>query len=128
MSDQHNANCIGAYGNRVVRTPAMDRIAANGVRFDRAYANNPICAPSRLCLHSGQYVHTHGHFGNDLFHYPEGNPNTLGAQLRRHGYQTAVVGKSHMIRAWDEDAFEHRRYCDLTDADRRDPTTNHYFQ
>jgi len=127
MSDQHNANCLGVNGNSVVRTPNLDALATRGVNFARAYCNNPICGPSRLCLHSGQYVHTHGHFGNSLFEYPERNPNTLGAQLRRYGYQTALIGKGHMIGQWNEEAFEHIRYCDLCDARHTDPTTCHYF-
>ena len=127
MSDQHNANCLGVNGNPVVRTLNLDALAARGANFTSAYCNNPICAPSRLCLHTGQYVHTHRHFGNNIFEFDDRNPNTLGAQLRRYGYQTAIIGKGHMIRQWDEEAFEHRRYCDLCDADHNDPTTNHYF-
>ncbi len=127
MSDQHNANCLGINGNPVVRTPNLDAVAHQGVNFTRAYCNNPICGPSRLCLHSGTYVHTHRHFGNNLFEFPEHNPDTLGAQLRRYGYQTALIGKGHMVGQWNDEAFEYIRYCDLCDADRRDPTTCHYF-
>ncbi|MBI3973019.1 MAG: sulfatase-like hydrolase/transferase [Chloroflexi bacterium] len=127
MSDQHNANCMGHAGRRV-RTPNLDWLAAQGVRFSQAFCNNPICAPSRISFITGRYPHSHRHLGNSAFDYPERNPNTLSAVARRHGYQTALAGKAHMIRAWDEEGFEHIRYCDLCDADRDDPLTNHYFR
>ena len=106
----------------------MDRIAERGVRFERAYCNNPICSPSRVSYVSGQYPHTHGVLGNNNFEFVDRNPDTLGATFRRYGYQTALVGKAHMIRDWDEEGYEHIRYCDLTDADRRDPRKHHYFK
>jgi arylsulfatase A-like enzyme len=127
MSDQHNAACMGHAGRRV-RTPALDSLAARGLRFTNAFCNNPICAPSRLSYITGRYPHSHRFLGNDNFDYPERNPSTLPALARRHGYQTALVGKAHMIRAWDEEGFEHIRYCDLCDADRDDPLSNHYFR
>ena len=127
ISDQHNAGCMGHAG-RSVRTPRLDALAERGVRFSQAFCNNPICSPSRLCYITSQYCHTHRHIGNNLFHYPGSNPNTLSALARRHGYQTALVGKAHMIGQWDREGFEHIRYCDLCDADRNDPLSNHYFR
>jgi len=127
MSDQHNANCMGHAG-RKVRTPNLDDLAARGVRFTQAFCNNPICAPSRVSFITGQYPHTHRHLGNTLYDYPERNPNTLAALARRNGYQTALIGKAHLIRAWDQEGFEYIRYCDLCDADRDDPLSHHYFR
>lgn len=127
ISDQHNARCMGHEG-RNVRTPNLDWIAHSGARFTQAFCNNPICAPSRTSFITGQYCHTHRHLGNGLIDYPEGNPDTLSAVARRHGYQTALIGKAHMIRQWDEQGFEHIRYCDLCDAQRNDPLTCHYFK
>lgn len=127
MSDQHNANHMGCARHPNVRTPNLDRIAERGVRFTSAYCNNPICAPSRISYVSGQYPHTHRMLGNNIFELDDRNPNTLGATFRRYGYQTALIGKGHMVKQWDDEAYEHIRYCDLTDADRRDPRTNHYF-
>ncbi|OGV65491.1 MAG: hypothetical protein A3K19_10415 [Lentisphaerae bacterium RIFOXYB12_FULL_65_16] len=128
MSDQHNAGCMSAAGHPVVRTPNLDRIAAGGVRFSRAYCNNPICAPSRVSFVTGQYPHTHRILGNDIFELEDANSATLGATFRRHGYQAALIGKGHMVRNWDNEAYEHIRYCDLCDADRKDPTVHHYFK
>jgi len=128
MTDQHNANCLSCAGHPNVRTPNLDRIAAAGVRFSSSYCNNPICAPSRISFVTGQYCHTHRLQGNDIFELDDRNPATLGATFRRHGYQTALVGKGHMIREWDNEAYEHIRYCDLCDADRRDIRKHHYFR
>ncbi|MDE2724996.1 MAG: sulfatase-like hydrolase/transferase [Gemmatimonadota bacterium] len=128
MSDQHNANCTGFAAHPNVRTPNMDRIADEGVVFTRAFCNNPICSPSRICFMTGQYCHTHRMFGNDHSEIPEANPNTLACQFRRYGYQTAVIGKAHMVRRWDEDGFERIRYTDLCDATHLDPTETHYFK
>jgi arylsulfatase A-like enzyme len=119
---------MGCAGHPVVKTPALDSIARQGVRFTRAYCNNPICAPSRISFITGQYPHTHRILGNDDFELDDQNSATLGATFRRQGYQTAVIGKSHMVKKWDAEGFEHIRYCDLCDADRRDPTTHHYFK
>ena len=115
---------MGVAGHPNVKTPTFDRIAARGVHFSRACCNNPICAPSRLSFVSGQYCHTHGVVGNDNFDLDDLNPNTLGAVLRRHGYQTAQIGKAHMIKKWDTEAYEHIRYRDLCDADRRKSVLN----
>ena len=128
MSDQHNAASMSCAGHPNVKTPTMDWIAENGVRFTSAYCNNPICSPSRVSFVTGQYPHTHGILGNNNFEMDDCNPDTLGAILRRRGYQTAKIGKSHMIKKWDEEAYEHIRYCDMCDADRKDPTTHHYFK
>ncbi len=128
MADQHNAGSLGAAGHPLVRTPNLDRLAESGVRFTRAYCNNPICSPSRISFAAGQYVHTHGFIGNDNFEHPSRNPDTLAAVFRRNGWQTALIGKAHMIREWDREAYEHIRYCDLCDADRLNPLSNHYFR
>lgn len=128
MSDQHNANCAGYRGHPDVRTPNLDRISQMGVDFRNAFANNPICSPSRICFITGQYVHTHGMYGNEHAEISTPNPDTLACLFRRYGYQTGLFGKSHMVRKWDEDGFEVVRYTDLCDADSEDPLTTHYFK
>ncbi len=128
MSDQHNASCMGVSGHPNVKTPHLDRLAGDGVRFAAAYANNPICSPSRISFLTGQYAHSHGFLGNDNFELRDFNGNTLAARFRKYGFQTALIGKAHMIKRWDDEGFEHIRYCDLCDADRRDPLSNHYFR
>lgn len=128
MSDQHNANCMSGTGKPSVRTPVLDGLAESGVRFDRAYCNSPICAPSRISFFRGQYCHTHGMLGNRVFEHPGDTPDTMSMHFRKYGCQTALIGKAHMVRKWDNAGFEHIRYCDLADADRNDVLSNHYFK
>jgi arylsulfatase A-like enzyme len=127
MSDQHNANCTGYAGNPNVKTPALDSIAGEGVEFTQAFCNNPICSPSRISFMTGLTCNHHRMLGNRHSMYPNPNPDTLACLFRRYGYQTGLVGKSHMIRRWDSDGFEFIRYTDLADATDNDPRTCHYF-
>ncbi|MCL2700766.1 MAG: sulfatase-like hydrolase/transferase [Phycisphaerae bacterium] len=128
MTDQHHAGCVGYNGHPDVKTPALDRLAGRSVNFTNAFANNPICAPSRVCFMTGRYIKNHRRAGNDNFlHGDDGHAATLAAACRQRGYQTAVVGKSHMVPAWDAAMFEHVRYTDIFDACPSDPRTCHYF-
>ena len=101
LSDQHNAKALGHQGHPDVLTPHLDRMAAEGVRFDASIAQNPICTPSRMCFHSGQYCHNHGYYGLDG-RRPHGLP-TLYGHFRRAGYATAAIGKIHCPEYWLED-------------------------
>ena len=71
------------------------------MRFQNAYVQNPICTPSRVCWHSGQYAHNHGYYGLSG-PKPSGLPTVLG-HFRRHGYKTAAIGKIHCPEYWVED-------------------------
>jgi arylsulfatase A-like enzyme len=127
MSDQHHAGVLGCAGHPDVRTPHLDRLAGRGVRFDRAYCNNPICGPSRSSFLTGQYVKTHGVSGNHMRELAERPAANLAQQFREAGYETGFVGKAHLPAAWMEDGFSFIRYCDLIDADPEDPRSCHYF-
>lgn len=105
LSDQHNAQVLGCQGHPDVRTPALDRLAAEGVRMTNAIAQSPICTPSRVCFLSGQYCHNHGYYGLNGPR-PAGLPTMLG-YFRRSGYTTAAIGKIHCPEYWVEDD------CDL---------------
>ena len=127
-SDQHNANACGYAGNAAVKTPNLDALAAEGISFTHAYCNNPICSPSRISFITGQYVHTHGYMGNHNAGKSASNPNTMAYTFKRSGYQTALVGKSHTVPAWDQESYDFIRYNGFCDADPDAPLSNHYFK
>jgi len=101
ITDQHNAKVMGHQGHPDVQTPNLDRLAREGVRFDNAITQNPICTPSRMCYHSGQYAHNHGYFGLSGPN-PGGLPTIFG-HFRKAGYRTGAVGKIHCPEYWVED-------------------------
>ena len=105
LSDQHNAKVLGHRGHPDAKTPNLDRMAAEGVRFENAITQNPICTPSRVSWMSGQYCHNHGYYGLSG-PGPGGLPTVLG-HFRRAGYRTGAVGKIHCPEYWIEDD------CDL---------------
>jgi arylsulfatase len=94
MSDQHRADIVGYAGDPVVHTPNIDRLAAEGVRFDRAYCQGPLCMPARASLVTERYVRDHGVFENNS-EVPAGMPTFLH-RLREAGYHTAEIGKMHL--------------------------------
>ena len=87
-------NDLGCYGSPVVKSPNIDRLAARGVKFDRAYCQSPNCGPSRASFYSGRYVFSHGATWN-FIPLPLGE-QTLGDHMRHSGMRVAVVGKTHM--------------------------------
>lgn len=105
LSDQHNAKVLGHCGHPHVQTPHLDRMAGEGVRFENAITQNPICTPSRISFLSGQYCHNHGYYGLGGPH-PGGLPSVLG-HFRRAGYRTAAIGKIHCPEYWIEDDTEY---------------------
>ena len=60
FTDQQRWDTIGAYGNPMNLTPNIDALAKEGVRFEFAFTNQPVCSPARACLFTGQYASTHG--------------------------------------------------------------------
>ncbi len=94
MSDQHNAKCAGFAGHEVVKTPNLDALAAQGVRFSSAYCQNPICTPSRMCHLSSQYVHNHGYYGLNG-PMPHQLPSMF-SEMKAQGYHTGAIGKIHL--------------------------------
>lgn len=94
FADQMRGSDLGCAGNPDVRTPVLDSLAAEGVRAARAYANVPVCGPSRACLLTGTHPTTNRVIANDL-PLPAGLP-TLGTLARANGYRTGYVGKWHL--------------------------------
>lgn len=95
ISDDHAYQSIGAYGSKLMKTPAIDRLAAEGVKFDRAYVTNSICGPSRAVILTGKYSHVNG-FRDNMTPKFEGRQQTFPKLLQQNGYQTAWVGKWHL--------------------------------
>ncbi|WP_170574888.1 alkaline phosphatase family protein [Ruegeria atlantica] len=95
MADQLRWDYLSCYGHPHLHTPNIDRLAAKGVRFDRAYVQSPVCGPSRASCYTGRTVFSHGATWNRV-PLPIGEL-TLGDYLRPQGVRTAVVGKTHMV-------------------------------
>ena len=97
MSDDHTAQAVGAYAT--VRkdlnpTPTIDTLAAEGMTFDNAFCTNAICTPSRACIMSGQYSAINGCM--TLYEKLSAERQYLSMEMKKAGYQTAVVGKWHL--------------------------------
>ncbi len=93
MTDDHAAHAIGIYGSLVNQTPHLDRIAKEGIRFDRVFATNSICTPSRATILTGKYSHKNG---IPVFNRFDGSQPTVAKMLQASGYYTAMVGKWHL--------------------------------
>ncbi|MBI3852805.1 MAG: sulfatase [Verrucomicrobia bacterium] len=91
--DDHAPYVIGAYGNNQVRTPNLDRLASQGMRFDRAFCNSPVCTASRQSFITSRYPRTIG--VTQLKTPLAENEVTLAEVLKRAGYNTAAIGKMH---------------------------------
>jgi arylsulfatase A-like enzyme len=95
ISDDHAFQAIGAYGNTMKPTPNIDRIAREGVLFNKAYVTNSICGPSRAVILTGKYSHKNGFKDNENSHF-DGSQDSFIKQLKGSGYETAWIGKWHL--------------------------------
>ena len=94
MSDDHAAHALSCYGSRINRTPNLDRLAREGMRFTNCFCTNSICAPSRATILTGRYSHLNGQ--TDNYKMFDGSQQTFPKLLRRAGYETAMIGKWHL--------------------------------
>jgi arylsulfatase A-like enzyme len=92
-TDQQRYDALGCNGAQLGRTPVVDRLAADGLRFERAQPQSVVCMPSRSTVLTGQYPSTHGVWMNGVALAPEA-PSVV-EELRRVGYRTALFGKPH---------------------------------
>jgi uncharacterized sulfatase len=132
LTDTQSANFFGTYsGNPALSTPKVDALAADGVRFDKAYTCAPVCGPARSALFTGLYPHAAGVFGNDQA--PHSDLPTIGQRLQQAGIRTGYTGKWHLDgsdyfgdgrcpEGWDPEIwFDGRNYLDsLPDDAARD--------
>ena len=93
MTDEHAPMYSSAYGHPLVQSPNMDRLAEEGVTFDAAYCNSPLCLPSRMSFMTGRYIHKIGAFDN-ASPLPSDTP-TWAHMLRAVGYDVVLSGKQH---------------------------------
>jgi len=118
FADQHRQDCIGAYGNTIVRTPNLDRLARTGIRFTNAYSPAPVCTPARACVQTGRWAHNHGLIYNtgtaprrDSLNETTPNSRYFSASLRDKGWRLSHIGKWHIglqkpsAYGYDEEAF-----------------------
>jgi len=94
MTDQESVSLSGCYGNPVIKTPARDSIARNGIRFNNHYLASFPCCPSRATMITGLWPHHHGVVHQNIVLQP--TVETLGSQFRSAGYDTTWIGKSHL--------------------------------
>ena len=127
MTDQQSADALSCrMGDRYLKTPALDRLAARGTFFTRAYSPNPLCMPARNSIFTGRYPHETGVTDNsdmrsgrtlDPAEFP-----TMGTYFRRAGYETAYFGKWHLLFAEDKpethgfEIFSSSRHLDADNA------------
>ncbi len=94
ITDQQRADHLGCYGNPVVKTPAIDKLAASGCRWNRFFVANPICMPNRASIMTGRMCSVHGARHNGI---PLSRDHTTFVELLRDaGYRTGLIGKSHL--------------------------------
>ncbi len=101
ITDQQHAGMMSCAGNSYLKTPAMDQLASRGIRFERAYAANPVCIPSRVSMFTGRMPSYFGMRSNEEGRNqvpPEILPQCMGSLLRKAGYETAYGGKTHWLR------------------------------
>lgn len=93
IADAHRADQMSCYGNRILKTPNLDKLAKDGVRFTNCFCTNPICMPNRATMITGLYPNVHGVRSNGI-NLREDIP-TITKTLRKRGWHTAAVGKLH---------------------------------
>lgn len=93
MSDDHAAQAISAYGSRLIKTPNIDRLATEGMRFDNCFVTNSICTPSRAAILTGKYSHLNG---VPVFNHLDNTQPLLSKYMQAAGYYTGMIGKWHL--------------------------------
>ncbi len=118
VTDQQRRDTIGAYGSLICKTPNIDKLAAGGIRFDRAFTPTGLCSPVRCSLLTGVYPHEHRVLTNVGFHpvRAELTPkdDRLSSALKHAGYQLGCVGKWH-VSSKEPPEFGYDRYVSLGD-------------
>lgn len=93
MSDDHAAQAISAYGSKLIKTPNIDRLAKEGMKFENCFVTNSICTPSRAVILTGKYSHLNG---VPVFNHIDNTQPMLSKYLQQAGYYTGMIGKWHL--------------------------------
>ncbi|MEM8648321.1 MAG: sulfatase-like hydrolase/transferase, partial [Pseudomonadota bacterium] len=104
MADEHQAAALSCQGHPVVKTPSLDRLAADGTRFCNAYTPSPICVPARAALATGLYPHQSRHWDNA--HAYDGHLPSWGHTLQAAGIPVTSIGKLHYRHEDDPTGFD----------------------
>ena len=96
MTDDHTAQALSAYGKSHIQTPNLDQIAQEGVLFRNSFVANSLSGPSRACMLTGKHSHANG-FTNNEHGIFDGSQQTMPKLLQQAGYQTALIGKWHLV-------------------------------
>lgn len=129
MTDTTRKDMLGCYGNPRMQTPNLDKLAAEGIRYENAYSCQPVCGPARSALFTGTFPHTNGMVTNSIA--MGDNIKTVGQRLSDHGIHCGYIGKWHLDgsdyfgngrcpEGWDEKYwYDMRRYLEeLPEEDR----------
>ena len=129
-TDQQRYDTIGALGNPYVSTPNIDRLVQEGMAFERAYCQSPICTPSRVSFLTGMYASAIHVNGNGAEAMPAGHPPLVTKLLANAGYDCGLIGKLHLSSAWGrtevrtDDGY---RYWEYSHAPRDDWPIGHGY-
>lgn len=93
MTDDHAAHAISSYGSKLIKTPHLDRLAKQGMRFENAFVTNSICTPSRAVILTGKYSHLNG---VPVFNHIDNTQPLVSKYLQAAGYHTGMIGKWHL--------------------------------
>ena len=128
MSDKHHAGTMGCAGDNTIRTPNLDRLSANGVRFNQCYTASPLCVPARMAFLTGQYPSDTRAWCNE---------NILGSDIPTFahplgvgGYETVLCGRMHFCGPDQRHGFEKRLVGDITGVHHRQlrPDADHLMK
>lgn len=95
MTDTQRTDMLGCYGAPDMHTPNLDGLAAEGIRFDKAYTTQPVCQPARSAIFTGSYPHSCAGWSNCMG--LSDNVQNIGRRLRDQGVHAAYIGKWHSL-------------------------------
>ncbi len=95
MTDEQTRNLLGCYGNRIIQTPNIDRLAAEGSIFEETFCCSPLCVPSRIGFFTGQYPMDVDVFGNSRDNYIQPGQRSFIQDIKDQGYSVGLAGKNH---------------------------------